>query len=249
MRSGNGRGYYPALSDDLKGKDRQNLRALWDRVTYLLDRVGVDNEPSPTQTVSVAPLTTQIQNLQAAIQTVQDRLTTGTTFIGFGQTQPTSSSVTSIDGSAAGYTFSPSGFGLAMTLASAVTVRSGIGAAASGGNSDITSLTGLTGALQAAAGNALNYGRASVSMAADADQTLGGSEYNKLIVSIAGGTTLTLTRSIIFPTLDGRVWIVYNGTTGGQSLLLKTSGGTGPTVANGTRTLVYCDGTDIQKVG
>jgi hypothetical protein len=41
--------------------------------------------------------------------------------------------------------------------------------------------------------------------------------------------------------------VVFNGTTGGFSLTVKTALGTGVTIARGRRALVYCDGTRIVR--
>lgn len=56
--------------------------------------------------------------------------------------------------------------------------------------------------------------------------------------------TLTATRNVIVPTAD-KFYAVRNATTGGQSILVKTSAGTGVTLANGFTQLMYCDGTNV----
>jgi hypothetical protein len=55
---------------------------------------------------------------------------------------------------------------------------------------------------------------------------------------------LTATRSIIVPTAD-KVYLIKNGTSGSQSILVTTSGGTGITIKNGEKRFVYCDGTNV----
>ncbi|MCI0526354.1 MAG: hypothetical protein L0Y56_02730 [Nitrospira sp.] len=238
--------YRPAVPDEYGPQAREMLRQLLDRVNFLLERMGEGAQPGETVTTQrPAPSSTLPSRLRVSIQAAQDAQTQAPTFVGFGTTQPTSMSV-SISGGGVGYAFTETSPGvITMTVASASTARGAIGAAASGANTDITSLTGLTGAVQAASGSAIDFGRVVVAMAADADQTLSGGQFNKLIIEMSGGTTLTATRNIILPTLDGRIWIVENTTTGGQSLVFKTSGGAGVTVANGNRAIVYCDGTDI----
>lgn len=236
--------YYPSFSGRLDPKDQLAIRHLYDRVNYVLDRVG--KAPDGTTPQRTIDLHTQVRKLSVALQAVQDSLVQSTTFVGFGNSQPVSTSL-AISGSGIGYIFTESSPGiLTMSVASASTARSAIGAAASGANTDLTSITGLTGAVQAAANNAINWGRAAVSMPADANYTLIGSEYNKLILTITSAAALTATRDIVLPTLDGRAWIVNNATSGGQSIVARTVAGTGVTIANGSTGLVYGDGTDIK---
>lgn len=59
------------------------------------------------------------------------------------------------------------------------------------------------------------------------------------------GTELTTTRSIIVPD-NTKQYIFINGTA--QSLAVKTSGGTGVTVATNKTQLLFCDGTDVIAV-
>jgi len=49
---------------------------------------------------------------------------------------------------------------------------------------------------------------------------------------------------LIVPTIQ-KPYLIYNATTGSQSIIVKTSAGTGVTVPNGARTLVYVDGTNV----
>lgn len=51
-------------------------------------------------------------------------------------------------------------------------------------------------------------------------------------------------RSIIAPSVN-KVYIIRNATTGGYAIDIKTSGGAGLSVANGSSAIVYCDGTDF----
>ena len=56
--------------------------------------------------------------------------------------------------------------------------------------------------------------------------------------------TLTATRNVVVPT-SNKFYAVRNATTGSQSILVKTSAGTGVTLANGFTQLMYCDGTNV----
>lgn len=67
-------------------------------------------------------------------------------------------------------------------------------------------------------------------------------ESRQMVLQLSGA--LTATRNVICPAVQ-KVYIVKNLTSGGQSIVLKTSGGTGITVPNGKTTLVYCDGTNV----
>ena len=56
------------------------------------------------------------------------------------------------------------------------------------------------------------------------------------------GTNLSGAATVICPTLS-KIYIVKNGT--GQAATLKTSGGTGISVPNGTTMFLFCDGTNV----
>ena len=89
----------------------------------------------------------------------------------------------------------------------------------------------------------------SISLTTDASRTLtsvdgGVDEARSAVLVITSTVTLTATRSIIIPS-SAKVYLVYNNTSGSQSITIKTSGGTGVTVASGKRVIVYCDGTDV----
>jgi hypothetical protein len=55
---------------------------------------------------------------------------------------------------------------------------------------------------------------------------------------------LTGNRNIIVPATVQQYW-VDNQTTGSYTLTIKTSAGTGVSVAQGQRAILYCDGTDV----
>lgn len=67
-------------------------------------------------------------------------------------------------------------------------------------------------------------------------------EARNAVVIMTG--TLTATRNVVVPTAD-KFYAVRNATTGGRSILVKTSAGTGVTLANGFTQLMYCDGTNV----
>lgn len=251
--------------------DEQSHRLLWERVNWLL--VEIERLSAGLQTgVTVGEVQSQVKSLAVALQAVQDSLTTGDAFVGFGTTQPISGdavlaasgvgmSITGTSGSGVITIVSAATFRAAIGLSTPIAVASGgtaattpagartsLGAAASGANTDLTSITGLTGALRTADGFAIQWGRVVVAMAADANQSLGGSEYSRRHIVMSGGTVLTATRDITMPTTDGAEWVVRNGTSGGQSLVFKTAAGAGVTVANGMTAIVRCDGTDIVRV-
>jgi len=56
--------------------------------------------------------------------------------------------------------------------------------------------------------------------------------------------TNTASRNLVVPTIN-KNYIVENNTTGGFSIVVKTSAGTGITVPNGTKCAVYVDGTNV----
>lgn len=63
-----------------------------------------------------------------------------------------------------------------------------------------------------------------------------------MFLNITG--TLTAARNVVCPT-SSKLYFVKNGTTGGYAFTLKTSGGTGVSVANGDRAMLYCDGVNV----
>ena len=63
-------------------------------------------------------------------------------------------------------------------------------------------------------------------------------------LNVTSSGSLTATRNLIVPTLQ-KQYLIQNSTTGSQSIVVKTSAGTGITVPNGARTLVYVDGTNV----
>ena len=80
----------------------------------------------------------------------------------------------------------------------------------------------------------------------DADytlSTLNGSvdESRNAVIIMTSISSLTGSRNIIIPSAE-KTYIVKNSTTGGQNLVVKTSGGSGYTVPNGKTAFIYCDG-------
>jgi len=67
-------------------------------------------------------------------------------------------------------------------------------------------------------------------------------EARNAVVIMSG--TLTATRNVVVPT-SNKFYAVRNATTGGQSIVVKTSAGSGVTLANGFTQLMYCDGTNV----
>lgn len=93
-------------------------------------------------------------------------------------------------------------------------------------------------------------GRATADFPSDADLTLGYTNSNatqafrNLILNVTSSVSLTTTRNLIVPTID-KLYIIENNTTGSQSIVVKTSAGTGITVPNGTTAVVYADSTNV----
>ena len=81
----------------------------------------------------------------------------------------------------------------------------------------------------------------------DADYTLVSGngisdEARNAVITMTG--TLTATRNVVVPTSE-KFYAVRNSTTNSQSIIVKTSAGTGVTLANGLTQLMYCDGTNV----
>jgi len=72
--------------------------------------------------------------------------------------------------------------------------------------------------------------------------TLAGTELNRVSYKFTG--VLTGNRNIIVPNTVQQYW-VDNQTTGAFTLTVKTAAGTGVTVTQGARAIVYCEGTNV----
>lgn len=93
-------------------------------------------------------------------------------------------------------------------------------------------------------------GYSTVSMT-DANYTLSvnngtSDESRAAVLNITSSASLTATRNVVCPSVS-KLYVVRNGTTGGRSIVFKTSGGTGVTIPNGAVTAVYCDGTNVNS--
>jgi hypothetical protein len=86
--------------------------------------------------------------------------------------------------------------------------------------------------------------RVGITYPSDANYTVVYPDFLASIIEVSG--TLTATRNLVLPTCDHKQFFVYNNT--GQSIVVKTSGGTGPTIAASRGALVYCNGTDYKRM-
>ena len=89
--------------------------------------------------------------------------------------------------------------------------------------------------------------RSAIVMGSDANIALTQAQAAGTILSITSSVSLTTTRNVVVP-LAAQQWTVYNGTTGAQSLQFIGASGTGVTVANGKRAIIYADGTNVVRV-
>lgn len=89
--------------------------------------------------------------------------------------------------------------------------------------------------------------KSDIVMASDANITLTQAQAVGSILSVTSSVSLTTTRNVVVP-LASQQWTVYNGTTGAQSLQFIGASGTGITVANGKRAILYADGTNVVRV-
>jgi hypothetical protein len=93
-------------------------------------------------------------------------------------------------------------------------------------------------------------GRATATFTSDADLTLSLTDSNatqvarNYILNVTSSVSLTATRNLIVPTIN-KPYIIENNTTGSQSIVVKTSAGTGVTVPNGKKVMVYADNTNV----
>ena len=74
--------------------------------------------------------------------------------------------------------------------------------------------------------------------------TLGTQSARNAVLVLGGGGALTANRNLIVPSVN-KFYAVRNATAGGFSVTVKTSAGSGVTLANGFTQLMYCDGTNV----
>lgn len=72
-------------------------------------------------------------------------------------------------------------------------------------------------------------------------------QQRNLVIVVTSSVSLSATREFIVPTIE-KQYIIVNNTTGGQSILVKTSAGTGVTVPNGRRAHLFVDGTNVVQM-
>lgn len=96
-------------------------------------------------------------------------------------------------------------------------------------------------------------GQATANFSSDADLTLTLANTTATQVArnfslyVTSTGSLTATRNLIVPAIE-KPYRVANATTGGQSIVVKNSSGTGVTVPNGKSVLVYNDGTNVLQM-
>lgn len=88
-------------------------------------------------------------------------------------------------------------------------------------------------------------GRLSKSVAGSSNVTLTTTEARNAILEFTG--LLTGSINVIVPT-KAKLYVIYNNTTGSFTLTVKTSGGSGVAVTQGTRSILYCDATNVVSV-
>lgn len=71
-------------------------------------------------------------------------------------------------------------------------------------------------------------------------------EARNAVIIMTSVVPLTGSRNIIIPS-EEKLYIFKNSTSGGQNIIVKTSGGTGYTVPNGMTASIYCDGTNCAQ--
>jgi hypothetical protein len=96
-------------------------------------------------------------------------------------------------------------------------------------------------------------GKGNPNFASDATLTISLTDSNAaqaaraLVLDVTSGVSLSATRELVVPTIE-KQYIVQNNTTGGQSITVKTSAGTGVTVPNGKKAHLYVDGTNVVQM-
>lgn len=97
----------------------------------------------------------------------------------------------------------------------------------------------------------VGYGNPNFTSDADLTLTLADSNSTQvarnLVLNVTSSGGLTATRNLVVPTIE-KPYVVQNNTTGGQSIIVKTSGGSGVTVLNGASVYLYTDGTNVVPI-
>ena len=103
-------------------------------------------------------------------------------------------------------------------------------------NASLTALvdSAIAGTAAVTHDNTANYTLTANNGAAD--------EARCMFLNITG--TLTAARNVVCPT-SSKLYFLNNATTGGYAVTLKTSGGTGVSVAAGDRAMLWCDATNV----
>lgn len=81
---------------------------------------------------------------------------------------------------------------------------------------------------------------------ANANVTLSVAEALNQIIEVT--STHTALRNLVLPVIEPRQWTVFSNTTGGFGTQFIGATGTGITVADGKRAIIYADGTNIVRV-
>jgi hypothetical protein len=92
----------------------------------------------------------------------------------------------------------------------------------------------ITGFLSVAQGDVANLTLTALDGATD--------QSRNAVVDLTGA--LTAARNVVVPTSE-KVYLIKNSTTGGFSIVAKTTAGSGVTIPPGTSRWVYCDGTNV----
>jgi hypothetical protein len=82
----------------------------------------------------------------------------------------------------------------------------------------------------------------SINVAGTGNYVLSGAELNRISYNLTG--VLTGNRNVIVPSTIQQYWVA-NDTTGPYALTVKTASGTGVTINQGARTILYCDGSNV----
>lgn len=93
------------------------------------------------------------------------------------------------------------------------------------------------------------FNAGTVVFALDADYTMSYPDMSAFFIKATSSVSLTTTRKLIAPLTIGFVFTIENATTGGQSIEVIGSTGTGVTIPNGQAVQVVADGTNYVSAG
>jgi hypothetical protein len=98
-------------------------------------------------------------------------------------------------------------------------------------------------------GSAPILGNYNVIFTSNVSHTMSATEYSNYFLEVTSSITLSAPQNLIAPLTQGQSFAIQNNTTGGQSITIIGSSGTGVTITDGYTVAVVCDGYNYIQIG